>query len=244
MKAGILSTLVDLPCGCPASEFFTNRLDEIIAESMSLQFGTTENENNLSNSDEIESTTLTTTTEIIGELEATSTKLLLNDDEDIENINDLIDNANNLSPLSVNASDNMTLPLRIIIPSDHVHFEDKSQDYYKYKHVVLRSDDNNYHGHFNDDIEILLDVDNEKIKNFTGKIFVGNNSISDIKSLSRDKILVNRFGFFYHLSNERGEKTFEIKPLEFDVIKVSPYTQIYGVKQHYQKLNKWLNHVV
>lgn len=208
---------------------------------MTYQLGTT---NNLSDPDEIESTT--TAIETITELDEISTKLLLNDEEDIENINDLIDNANNLNPLSSNSSttENVTtLPLRIIIPSEHVHFDDKSQNYYKYEHIILRSDDNNYHEHFND-VETLLDIDSERLGNFTGKIFVGNNSISDIKSLSSEKILVNRFGYFFKLAKERGEKTFEITPLEFDVIKVPPYTQIYGVKQHYQQLNKWLNYVV
>lgn len=217
-------------------------MDELFSETLTYQIGSNNNESNVSDPDELEITT--TTIETITDLDETSTKLLLNDDEDIENINDLIDNANNLNPLLSNSTENVTtLPLRIIIPSNHVHFDDKSQNYYKYEHIILRSDDNNYHEHFND-VETLLDINNQRLGNFTGKIFVGNNSISDIKSLSGEKILVNRFGFFYKLAKERGKKTFEIAPLEFDVIKVSPYTQIYGVKQHYQQLNKWLNYVV
>jgi hypothetical protein len=239
VKAGILSSIVDLPCGCPATELFSNRMDEIFSEPLTY-LGITNTEN-MSSTEDVESTTALL--ETITELDVTSTKLLLNEDEDIENINDLIDNANNLDSLSLNGTDNMTLPLRIIIPSEHVHFDDKSENYYKYEHIILKSDDNNYHEHFND-VETLLGIDNKRLGNFTGKIFVGNNSISDIKSMSGEKILVNRFGYFYKLSKERGEKTFEITPLEFDVIKDPPYTQIYGVKQHYQQLNKWLNYVV
>lgn len=155
----------------------------------------------------------------------------------------MIDNANNLNSLSLNGTENETLPLRIIIPTDHVHFDSKSQNYYKYKHIILRSDDNNYHEHFND-VETLLDIDNEGLGNFTGNIFVGNKSINDIKSLSSDKILANRFGYFYKLEKERGKNIYEISPLEFDVIKDPPYTQINGVRQHYQQLNKWLNYVI
>lgn len=234
VKAGIMSTIADLPCGCSATELFSNRLDLQFEEILGK---TIENDENNSSTEEI-----STTTESISDGLSSTTKLLLNDEEDIENINDIIDNPNSLTPLFTNGTDSV-LPLRIILPVSHVHFDNQSQNYYKYENVIFRSDDNNFHEHF-DQVETLIDIEDERIKNFTGKIFVGNKSIDDIKSMSDGKILANSLGFFYTLNKKKNDKISEVIPLEFDLIKVPAFSQIYGVKQHYEKLNKWLNYEV
>lgn len=173
---------------------------------------------------------------------STTTKILLNDDDEIENINDVIDNPNNLLESSSNSSDNSTIPLRIILPSEHVHYDNESQTYFKYQHIILRSDDNNYHEHFGEESESLIDINNDRFQNFTSeKLFVGNNSLDDIKAMSNGKILLNKLGFAYKIHKERGENFFEIEKLEYDVVKVPPFRQMFGVERHYQQLNKWLN---
>lgn len=193
-----------------------------------------------------ESEETSTTIELI-EIDETSKstpKILLNEDDEIENINDVIDNPNSLLDPTLNVTDNSTIPLRIIIPIDHVHFDENSQTYFKYEHIILRSDDNNYHEHFNAVGETLIDINSDRLQNFTEKMFVGNNSLSDIRTLSNNKILVNYLGFAYKVLKERGENFYEILPLEFDVIKINPFRQVFGVKQHYQQLNKWLNYAI
>lgn len=179
----------------------------------------------------------------IDETTKTTPKILLNEDDEIENINDVIDNPNSLDSIS-NLTDNSTTPLRIIIPIDHVHFDENSQTYFKYEHIIFRSDDQNYHEHFNAVGETLIDINSDRLQNFTEKMFVGNNSLSDIKSLGNEKILVNHLGFAYKVYKERGEDFYEILPLEFDIIKSPPSRQLFGVKQHYQQLNKWLNYSI
>lgn len=188
----------------------------------------------------------TSTTDYTSTVETSTTNILLNDDDEIENINDVIDNPNSLldSSSNINMTDNATIPLRIIIPSEHVHFDENSQTYFKYQHIILRSDDNNYHKHFDGDGETLLDINSDRLNNFTEKMFVGGNTLNDIKSLSNEKILVNRLGYAYKINKERGENFYEISPLEFDVVQKAPFRQSFGVKHHYQQLNKWLNYAI
>lgn len=234
-----MSTLIDFPCGCSASELFSNRLEATLqemnlSEAQQLSISVTQSEE-------------TSTT--VGIIEAdesakTTPKLLLNDDDEIENINDVIDNPNSLLDPTTNVTDNSTIPLRIIIPIEHVHFDENSQTYFKYEHIILRSDDQNYHEHFNAVGETLIDIKSDRLQNFTENMFVGNNSLSDIKKLSDGKILINYLGFAYKVYKQRGENFYEILPLEYDVVQHSPYRQLFGVKQHYQQLNKWLNYAL
>lgn len=192
----------------------------------------------------LEETTITPTN---SDESSSTVKILLNDVDEIENINDLIDNANNLNETpNLNGSESDLTPIRFIIPAPHVHFDENSQIYFKYEHIILKSDDQSYHGHLEGATDTLIDVESDLLRNFTEKMFVGNNSMSEIKnSESEGKILANRLGFFYKIIKERGEGVFfEVAPVEYDVIKVPPFRHLQGVKQHYQRLNKWLNYAL
>ncbi|KAG5682398.1 hypothetical protein PVAND_011751 [Polypedilum vanderplanki] len=223
VKAALLSTILDLPCDC-SSEFMSNTFDEIDPQ---LTMRVTER---------IESNT-----ENILTMKSTIRVTSDSEENDIENIEQLLDNANNINE-SISKTENSSLPLRIIFSSPHVHFDNESNHYLKYEEVIFKSDDENYHMHFNSP-DILLDIFDERLLNFTeNNIFVGNISFNNIKSqFPNKKILVNRLGYFYKvLNNMHDESIYEIMPLEYDIIRDSPKIQIFGVKHHYKQLNKWL----
>lgn len=225
VKAAIVSTILDLPCECH-SETNADKIDATLERLfMQTQAFTTE----------ISTVISETTEQAPGMLSGFENA----DEEDIENIENLLDNPNSINE-TFNGSENITLALRIILPSVHVHYDNFSKNYYKYDEIVLKSDDENYHQHY-DSGDVLLDISDERMQTYTDKIFVGNNSLTDIKEQTPNKILVNRLGYFYEiLNNDANESLQEIAPLNFDVIQVAPSIQIFGVQQHYKQLNKWL----
>lgn len=168
------------------------------------------------------------------------------DTDEVENIEDLLDKANSLHVSGKNSEDN-GLPLRIIIPSVHMHFDNQTDNYWKYDQFVLKTGDESYHQHLQQG-ENLIEVGNDKwnllnITNISSTILVGNKSFSDIKvSAKADKIFVSNVGRAFKI-NKRildTENVFEIEPVDFDVVKVSPLNTEQGVRHHYQQLNRWL----
>jgi hypothetical protein len=222
VKAALLSTILDLPCDC-AADFMSNpfdALDAIVATERSVM--------------STDSTLTDTSTAAAPTAEGD------NDEDDIENIEHLLDNPNSIND-SFALADNTSMPMRIIISSPHVHFDNDSQNYFKYEEIVFKSDDDSYHEHF-DAADVLLDISDERLQNFTdSSIFVGNNSFADIKELAPNKkVLVSRLGYFYEILKKQNGNAYEIMPLDFDIVQVAPTTQIFGVKHHYKQLNKWL----
>lgn len=237
MKAAIISTIIDLPCGCPSEEFASNVFD-----------GTTGIENQTENVDSRDESTPQqftdeTTTETLSN---TNIPVIDIETDEIENIEDLLDNVNSLNQ-SPNDSVEMELPLRIIIPSMHMHFDSKSKSYWKYDQFVLKTDNKSYHSHLRGG-EKLIEIDSDfvDLQNMTrmdSKIFVGNRSLQDIRAVAQvDKIFIDRLGKSYKIQKEflGIENVFEISPVDFDIIKVTPAHQVYGVRHHYEQLNQWL----
>lgn len=237
VKAAVVSTTIDLPCGCPSSEFFSNQNDVAL-----------ENDNQTEATLESEGTSnllLEETTDVQSS-SLPSASIMDIDTDDVENIEDLLDNSNNLNQLPRDSSE-MILPLRIIIPSVHMHFDQYSQSYWKYDQFVLKTDNGTYHDHLQNG-ERLFEIkkDQKNFQNITSmetKIFVGNRSLHDIQEVAQtDQIFLDRHGRTFKINKELTgvENMFEIIPVNFDVIQVTLANKIFGVRHHYEKLNRWL----
>jgi hypothetical protein len=241
VKAALMSTIIDLPCGCSSDEFASNLVDE---------FFTTQSHTEVSFEDENlgESTRDST-------LSASSTVSLLNvpvidiDTDEVENIEDLLDNSNALNDLNQRGNSDYELPLRIIIPSMHMHFDNQTQHYWKYDQFVLKTGNHSFHDHLQNGEKLLeIQKDRWNLPNITSideKIFVGNRSFHDIKKIAKsEKIYVDRVGKSYKIHKElvgfESGFVYELVPIEFDLVKLAPIQQLFGVRHHYEKLNRWL----
>lgn len=187
-------------------------------------------------SDEIKSTSVSTSNVPVIDIET----------DELENIEDFLDNANALSNNGYETYD-MELPLRIIIPSVHMHFDNETQNYWKYDQMVLKTGNASYHQHLQQG-ENLIEIGGEtwKFENISAidsKIFVGNRSFKDIQVIANGaRTFIDRHGQPYKLSKALlgSDDIFEIVPVNVDIEKVIPTRTIQGVRHHYEQLNRWL----
>ena len=232
----MVSAIIDLPCGCPSTEFASN-LNDLSAD--------TQTESN-SNEDQKSSPSSTVQTSTDESTLMSNIPVIDLETDDVENIEDLLDGSNILANTQRDNSE-MSLPLRIVIPSIHMHFENKTQSYWKYDQIVLRTDNATYHSHLSQG-EMLVEFQDERgrLENITSneaKIFVGNKSLHDIQSSAQvEQIFIDRVGKTYKIQKELigSEKVYEMIPIDFDIERLSPYQQMYGVRHHYEQLNRWL----
>jgi hypothetical protein len=172
------------------------------------------------------------------------------DTDEIENIEDLLDNSNALSQSEGDESD-VELPIRIIIPSMHIHYDEQGESYWKYDQFVLKTGNQSFHEHLQGG-EKLLEVKEEgaSLKNATSldaKIFVGKKSLNDIRRVAKAKrIFVDRSGKSYAIGKALVSiaDVYEVVPVDFDIVKDPPAHQLFGVQHHYNKLNRWLNFTI
>lgn len=238
VKAAIISAIIDLPCGCPSTEFASNIFADLF-------------ENQTQSDMNVEEQKATTTTRDFSEESTSGTVSYSNvpvidiDTDEVENIEELLDNVNSLNQ-SPSDLDDMNLPLRIVVPSVHMHFDQKTQTYWKYDQFVLKTDNQSYHEHLKNG-EMLLEIRNDKwnLQNITSldEIFVGNRSFHDVLAVANtENIFIDRLGKSYKIHKQLvcTEDVYEMIPVEFDVIKDLPVPKIYGVRNHYEQLNKYL----
>lgn len=230
VKAAVISTIIDLPCGCPLHEFASN-----VVESTS----ETNTEDDRSSTDYPSESTDETSS-------LTNIPVIDIDTDEVEHIEDLLDNANNLNDSDGESSD-FQLPLRIVIPSMHMHYDNQTQNYWKYDQIVLKTGNQSYHEHLQHGeklIEIRRDRWNlENITSINSKVFLGERSFSDILNIARtEKFFIDRLGKSYKIHKKfiGREDFYELVPVEFDIIKVTPFRKIFGVRKHYEQLNRWL----
>lgn len=182
--------------------------------------------------DEIKSTSVPTSNVPVIDIET----------DELENIEDFLDNANALSNNGYEAYET-ELPLRIIVPSVHMHFDNKTQSYWKYDQMVLKTGDAAYHQHLQHGENLIETWKFENITAIDSNIFVGNRSLHDVHKLANGaKTFVDRRGQPYKLSKAMlgSDNIFEIVPINVDIEKVAPTRTIQGVRHHYEQLNRWL----
>lgn len=234
VKAAVISTIIDLPCGCPSSEFASNLADTMTESQTEDYLGETIKSQSITGESTAETTSLS------------NIPVIDIDTDEVENIEDLLDNSNALSNLQTDSSEG-DLPLRIIIPSMHMHYDEKTQNYWKYDQFVLKTGNHSYHDHLQNG-ERLIEIRNDKwnLENITSidsKIFVGNRSFQDIQAVAQsDQFFIDRSGKSYKIHKEllSGVDFYELVPIDFDVVKVQPVQKIFGVRHHYEQLNRWL----
>lgn len=239
VKAALMSTIIDLPCGCPSDEFASHLVDSSLTTEGQTEFSFEDDESFVNNTEDstFSSSTLTFSNAPVIDIET----------DDVENIEDLLDNSNTLNLSGQDGDSDFNVPMRIIIPSIHMHYDDKTQEYWKYDQFVLKTGNKSYHDHLQNGeklFEYKKDQENpQNLTIFNDKVFVGNRSIKEIQKTARvNKIFLDRRGKAYKIHKEivGTENVYELLPVDFDVVKVAPVQQLYGVKHHYEKLNRWL----
>ncbi|CRK98043.1 CLUMA_CG011412, isoform A [Clunio marinus] len=234
VKAATISTIIDLPCACPSELLASNIIEQLSGEVKT----EADRDFNVESKSTIEDdSTIADTSSLM------NIPVIDIDTDEVENIEDLLDNSNNINHSHRESSD-FDLPLRIIIPSVHMHFDNETQNYWKYEHIVMKTDNYSYHDHLQNGERLLKMPDESwKLENITNTdlgIFVGNRSFNDILRIAKSKqIFFDRLGKSYRIEKEHttGGKFFELLPIDFDVMKLPPVRAIYGVRHHYEQRN-------
>ncbi|CAO1424473.1 unnamed protein product [Diamesa serratosioi] len=254
VKAAVLSTIYDEPCGCkfeskpflPEPEVTLEEMYSKLSIDLPVYEMTTSSASTETPSDEMFSeisTDITGTTDsIIGEKIVTTSNDF--DLDDIEDIASLLDNINTLNN-NYTAASTISMPMKIIMSTVHMHYKNDTNTYWKYDNTVYKSSDSQYHEHLGPG-DMLLEIRsnqssifNENLNNT--KIFVGNRSISDIHNIANaQRIFVNRQGMFFKVSKNFFDGTSELVAIDFDITQVTQAKHVTGVKGHYDQLRKWL----
>lgn len=232
VKASLLSCFFDLPCGCPPTD------------TLSIE--------------DLEASDYDETNENIFESESTTTPripLIDTDTDDIENIEDIVNNSNSVNSGITTKAEHENSQLRIIIPSLHIHYDNKTSSFWKYDEIVLSygAQKSSYH-HFHLKrgervVELRQETNNMSsiIGNLTkadSGIFVGNRTMKDIHSIAKsDQIFMDRNGRAYKISKELLG-TFEIVRINFDIEYSQSLNKISATRVHYERLNKWKDIIV
>lgn len=228
VKAGVLSCFFDLPCGCPASEF----ISYIEKASASKE------EKNMEKAKDVES-------------HRTNND---DDDEDVENIEELLNNSNFLSGNQSTFAMEGLIPLRIVIPSLHVHYDNQTSSYWLYEDLVIKSStETTPYNHFHSQKSgtRLLEVrrttshahTTAKPNRTESEMFVGNRTIKDIWTIAQsDQIFIDRYGRAYKIQ-KTIPSGFDVVRIDYDVERTS-FTQQYGTREHYEQLKKWTDVVI
>uniref|UniRef100_A0A1B0GHI3 Selenoprotein P N-terminal domain-containing protein n=2 Tax=Lutzomyia longipalpis TaxID=7200 RepID=A0A1B0GHI3_LUTLO len=155
------------------------------------------------------------------------------------------------------------IPIKVILPVEHIHHLGNQSTYTKYNYIVLRTDNATYHGHLNTDRGEKLTVDQNAI-NADGYYSTDNREVTTVQSLNFEEenekefeeeklIYVNdkRDQYqkikTYKIPIENGQITFdEVSPLlgEFEefVTEVNSTQDIKQMDDHYEKLLQWLDY--
>ena len=164
--------------------------------------------------------------------------------DDIEDIASLLDNMNTLNN-NYSVASTISIPMKIIMSTVHMHYKNDTKTYWKYDNTVLKSSDSQYHEHLGPG-DMLLEICSNQSSIFSvvvnnTQIFVGNRSISDIHYIANaQRIFVNRQGMFFKVSKNFLDGTSELVSIDFDITHVTQAKHITGVKGHYDQLRKWL----
>lgn len=215
--------LIDLPVyEMPTSGPTETPFDEMTSESYTDITGTTDN--------------------IIGEKIVTTPN-----DFDLDDIEDIASILNNINTLNYNytVASTISMPMKIIMSTIHMHYKNETNTYWKYDNTVLKSSDSQYHEHLGPG-DLLLEIRSNQSSIFNesknhSQIFVGNRTISDIHNIANaERIFVNRQGMFFKVLAHFIDGSSELVPIDFDITQVTQTKHTTGVKGHYDQLRKWM----
>lgn len=160
------------------------------------------------------------------------------DEGDIEDITNLLNSTNSMEN---NLDDEFLMPIKIIIPALHIHYDNETDKYLIHERVVLKTDDANYHEHiplkpFESLMEVKLDdiPSSQNTSNSMDSLFQRANSTK--LYLNSHRNLVYRI-----LKNYNSTGILELEFLEFDLEKKTSILELKkDVKKHYELLKKYL----
>lgn len=286
VKAAILSTIYDFPCGHCDKEYImqpypgydtyagTDILPEIDSENRytdtSMEHATeseeyvrsneTFTENNFDNND--------TTTEMLPEETTTpETPTMINATDDVieheldydwneplsENVfpnfnesslEEFVFNETMIEETENNDNDNYSIPLRIILPVEHLHYSSADKTYSKYNYIILNTKDQSFHGHLESDTPSEMEnVLNDKESNAQELL---NGLDEQVKEL-----YIGQTGQIYQLLKEyfvKGQSDSdsfkEVSLLDTDIIrdqpKITNMNKVTDIRRHYEYLVQWL----
>lgn len=140
------------------------------------------------------------------------------------------------------SDDNYSIPLKIILPVEHLHQNSIDETYSKYNYIVLKSDDSDYHEHLTQDPPIEFE-DVLKDDDLNAKEWL--NSLGE----EGKELYVNQGGQIYQLLKEyyiEGQRDSfkEVELVETDIIrdepKITDLAKETDIRRHYEYLVQWL----
>lgn len=164
------------------------------------------------------------------------------DGDDIEDISNVL-NSSLLQMMQVEKDQGFLIPIKIIIPSLHMHYDKENDKYLLYENVVFKTDDSEYHEHApQNPVALLNEVKSDDVSKLQNSSLALNLK-TIFKKAKSDKIYMNSYGnsVFKILKSYNYSKITELDYVDFDVEKTSAVLDVKrDVKKHYELLKKWL----
>lgn len=140
------------------------------------------------------------------------------------------------------SDDDFAIPLRIILPVEHVHHDPIKDSYMKYNYIILNTGDESFHGHH----VVANDDASEEVQRVE--------DVTDYHSLLNEidgggtELYVNRAGQIYQLLKryqvENVGEFNEVTLLETDIVRdeptITPINKQANLQKHYDQLVQWL----
>ncbi|XP_063706861.1 uncharacterized protein LOC134835817 [Culicoides brevitarsis] len=259
IKAAILATLYDMPCGYCNIEFIMQPFPDYdyeiqtateengLFDALNETEVTTEMENDVSTTEndvsttEIESPTTTLSPDII--------ENELNYDWKVAESENIIPRvADSSTEFAFNESmieeddSNFSIPLRIILPVEHLHYNKAEDTYSKYNYVVLNTDDQSEHKHLDHDEPIEMEnVLKDKQSN-------AKELLNELDEQAKE-LYISQTGQIYQLLKEyyvKGQKESlkEVALLDTSITweepKITNTPAVKDLRRHYELLVMWL----
>lgn len=279
IKAAILSTIYDLPCGhCnkeyilqpyPSYDIYGDMVEVEIGDvntETSAEMTTESNETNLISNETLTASSefdndINTTTENYPQETTTHETRILNASTDVieheldydwnePSSENVVTNMNKSSSedfilnetMIEDDNDNYSIPLRIILPVEHLHYNSAEETYSKYNYVVLNTNDQSFHGHLEDDEPSEMEnVLNDKESNAQELL----NGLDE----QAKELYISQTGQIYQLLKEyyvKGQREGfkEVALLDTDIIrdepKITNMNKVTDIRRHYEYLVQWL----
>jgi hypothetical protein len=168
--------------------------------------------------------------------------------EDIEDITNMLD-LYKLENDKDSTTDNFIIPLRIIIPVNHIHYNDNNTSHELNEYIVLKTDDEDYHEHIVSQPKTILQEYNANVtnKDMDVSLKIGNKTITEIVEKLKSPVFANREHTLiykilksYNISETVGFD--ELETVDFDIEKTVEMKIERDVKSHYELLKKWLSY--
>lgn len=140
-------------------------------------------------------------------------------------------------------NDDFAIPLRIILPVEHVHHDPIKDSYMKYNYIVLNTNDENVHDHVGEHESV------QRIEDVTE--YTQRHDLLNEIGNSGTELFVNKAGQIYQLLKEYQLTALdsaiefkEVSLLETDIVRDKPtithINQSMNLRKHYDQLIQWL----